>query len=275
MEQSTDRRADQGKMAVVCSASGGTGRTILTANLAVYLASQNQKVTVVDGDLQFGDLALALDIEPYSTILDAAKPVQKDRLQNFCIKHEKGFHVLAAPPRPELADLIDERQLSTIGASLKQDNDLVVVEAAAGLNDRSLAFIEQADDIFIVTTNGMAPLKNTSLMVEALQALGLKDKCSVVVNRATVKGKLAGQDFSDLFAVNELFYMPDDSSRVVTAMDTGRPFVIDHPKAEISKRIKLIGKTLLPAAQERSSASSRTFLHRLLRKTKAKPGDDK
>ncbi|MFK4998204.1 CpaE family protein [Bacillus sp. N9] len=80
------------------------GRTSLTVNLAVAFAKQGHKVAVIDGDLQFGDVAMHFNLKPSRTIYDWVKEAygrSNYSIDQYMDKHESGVYILAAPPRPE------------------------------------------------------------------------------------------------------------------------------------------------------------------------------
>jgi pilus assembly protein CpaE len=66
----------RGELIVVCSAKGGIGRTVMAVNLAVALTKKNIQVGVLDGDFQFGDVSLAMDLHPTFTIKDVVENLE-------------------------------------------------------------------------------------------------------------------------------------------------------------------------------------------------------
>src|SRR4051794_33800114 len=70
--------AELGRVIVTFSTKGGVGKSILATNLSVALASRSSKqVAIVDGDLQFGDVAVLLGIPPTHTTTDAAAAIDQ------------------------------------------------------------------------------------------------------------------------------------------------------------------------------------------------------
>src|SRR5688500_20272422 len=64
--------AKRGVLVTVCSAKGGCGKTTVATNLAAALADGGRhQVCLVDLDLAFGDVAIALQLFPAHTIADA------------------------------------------------------------------------------------------------------------------------------------------------------------------------------------------------------------
>ena len=98
------------------SPKGGTGKTVIATNLAAALAKHEAKRTLLlDLDLQFGDAAIMLGLEPEKTIYDlvvAPGELDSEKLAGYATKHTSGLDVLPAPLRPEDAELVTEAKLA-------------------------------------------------------------------------------------------------------------------------------------------------------------------
>src|SRR5581483_9715993 len=94
-----------GRIITVFSPKGGTGKTVIATNLAAALAKQDGRRTLLlDLDLQFGDAAIMLGLEPEKTIFDfvnAPGELDPDKLAGYTTKHKSGLDILPAPLRPE------------------------------------------------------------------------------------------------------------------------------------------------------------------------------
>lgn len=230
----------RGEMIAVCSAKGGIGRTTLTVNLAVALFKKNISISILDGDFQFGDIGLAMDLQSTLTIKDAVEEI--DRLDEFSLasflcNHESGVKVLQAPERPEYAELVTDEKLSKIIDLLLMQQDYVVVDTGVGLQERTLNFVEKADQILVVTNLEMAALKNTKLLLETLDILGFRDKVKIVINRATMESVIKAGDVPDILGEAEPIYLPNDFQIASQALNIGIPFVINQGKSELAKSV--------------------------------------
>ena len=86
---------------------------MIATNLAVTLASTKERTLLLDLDLQFGDAAIMLGLEPDKTIYDlvvAPGELDPEKLAGYTSKHPSGLDVLPAPIRPEDAELVTEAQ---------------------------------------------------------------------------------------------------------------------------------------------------------------------
>src|SRR5262249_9453176 len=101
--------ANKGPMIAVLGPKGGTGKTMTACNLAVGLADEGLRPIVVDLDLQFGDVGLALGLRPDRTIYDlvtAGGTLDAEKLDNFVTRHPSGASALLAPTRPDQAAVV-------------------------------------------------------------------------------------------------------------------------------------------------------------------------
>src|SRR5213075_1975897 len=111
---------------------GGTGKTVMATNLATACAKfEGRKTLLLDLDLQFGDAAIMMGIEPEKTIYDlvmARRELDTDALAGYVTAHSSGVHVLPAPLRPEDAELVTEERLGHLFAVAKESYDVVIVD---------------------------------------------------------------------------------------------------------------------------------------------------
>lgn len=242
---------------VICSAKGGVGRTVITTNLAVALCKNNMSVCVVDGDFQFGDICLAMDLKPTFTIKDVAEEISRSNsftLSSFLNSHESGVKVLAAPERPEYSDLITNDVIDETFNLLRPSWDFILVDTGVGLQEKSLQLIEKADRILLITNLEMATLKNTRLMQHTLDILGMKDKVQIVVNRATMDSVIQAADIPEILGASQPIYIPNDFQVSAQSLNIGIPFVSSHGKTELAK-------ALFKMAEQISTSKSTTTVH--------------
>lgn len=242
MEMHMEEKVEQkkGQILLFASAKGGVGKTVISVNIAVALATKGLTACIMDGSFQFGDVNLALDLQPKLTISDLVqdiKAVNSSSLTNYLLSHESGVKVLSAPLKPEYADLITSPSLQLITESLLNQYDYLIVDLAAGLSENNISFMELADKIFIVTDLEMAALKNTKNMLKTLEALGLTEKIQVVVNRADMESVIKYKDAAAVLEVEDLFYISNNFKIVSKSFNIGIPFVMNKPDEKISREI--------------------------------------
>jgi pilus assembly protein CpaE len=272
INQEEKRKQKRGEMIVVCSAKGGVGKTVLSVNLAVALSKKNIKIGLLDGDFQFGDVSLAMDLHPTFSIKDIIEDIEsldEYTLASYLIHHDTGVKVLAAPDRPEYADLITPKVTDKVCDLLLEKNDYLIVDTGVGLQETSLHLVEKADQILVVTNLEMSTLKNTKLMIETLETLGLQSKIQVVINRSTMESVIQATDVPEILGEESPIYIPNQFQMVSQSLNVGIPFVINQGKTDLSKSIFKMAEQL-SSRREISvfKSKSPSFLSSLFQKNK-------
>jgi pilus assembly protein CpaE len=230
--------APAGRLICVLGPKGGIGKTLTTSNLAVSLASDGAKVAVVDVDLQFGDVGLALGLRPEQTVFDLARSggaLDEEKLDAFLASHESGARVLLAPTRPDQAGAVSAEFLSTVYPTLRSMSDYVVVDTPPGFTPEVIASIDSSSDICLVGMLDSLSLKNTKLGLETLELMGYDlDRVRLVLNRADSRVGITPADVTEIVGRAPDVLVP--SSRDVTrSVNEGVPIVAAQPRSEAAK----------------------------------------
>ena len=181
---------------------GGTGKTLLATNLAVALAQRDLNVVLVDLDLQFGDIGLALGLSPERTLYDLMKagpPFDHEKVEAHMIRHTSGVKVLIAPTRPDQASAISIDYMRDIYASLRTMCDAVIVDTPPGFTPEVIATIDVSSAICMVGMLDSLSLKNTKLGLETLDLMGYDTgSVSLVLNRADSRVGITPEDVATI-----------------------------------------------------------------------------
>jgi pilus assembly protein CpaE len=176
-------------MICVLGPKGGTGKTLTSCNLSVALANGGQeRVVLVDLDLQFGDVGLALGLNPETTIHDLAKSsgsLDAEKVEDYLVQHSSGVRVLLAPVRPDHAGVVTVEFLRELYTILRSMADYVIVDTPPGFTPEVIASIDSSSHIVMVGMLDSLSLKNTKLGLETLELMGYKsERVRIVLNRA-------------------------------------------------------------------------------------------
>ena len=233
----------------VFSPKGGAGRTTIATNLALALHRETGgRVCLVDANLQFGDVGVLLNLNPKNrSMLDAVEGGEPDAeiTNSVVIDHSTGIRVLLAPPSPEGADLVTPQYLRTMVDHLRETHDFVVVDLPSALNDHSLAIMDAADQIVVLTALEITTIKNVRLFLEVADQLEYdRSKIRLVVNRSdSAQGiRIADVEASIRRSIDGMIV--SDGRLAVLAVNRGVPFVVSHPDGALSRDITKLARTL-------------------------------
>lgn len=248
------------KMVAVCSAKGGVGRTLISVNLAIALNKKNLNISLLDGDFQFGDVSLAMDLQPTFTIkeiIEELGTVESNSINGYLTVHQSGVKVLPSPEKPEYAELVTSDVLLKVVELLRKQSDYLVVDTGIGIQDQTVDVLEQSDTILIVTNLEMTALKSTQLMLETLDKLGLRDKVTLVVNRYDMESLIKAEDVPEMIGHKQVIYLPNNFKIASQSLNLGIPLVVGQSKSNLSKAIFKTAETIISNQQHTIEGSKK------------------
>jgi pilus assembly protein CpaE len=262
----SDDVADHEVIAVF-SPKGGAGRTTIATNLALALQRETGgRVCLIDANLQFGDVGVLLNLNPKNrSMLDAVEGGEPDGeiINSVVIDHSTGIRVLLAPPSPEGADLVTPAYLRKMLDQMRATHDFVVVDLPSALTDHSLAVMDAADQILVLTALEITTIKNVRLFLEVADQLEYdRSKLRLVINRAdTAQGiRIADVEASIRRPIDG--QIVSDGRLAVLAVNRGVPFVVSHPEGALSRDISKLARTLAGDAAAKDQPSRRGLFAR-------------
>jgi len=241
----------EGRIITVFSPKGGTGKTVTATNLATSFAKYAGKRTLLlDLDLQFGDAAIMLGIEPEKTIQDlvvAPGELDPEKLAGYTTRHSSGVDVLPAPIRPEDAELVTEQKLSRLLEVAKESYEVIVVDTSPFFHGPMLATLDRTDDLLLVCGLDVPTIKNVRLSLQTLQLLSFPtERIRVVLNRANSNVGMKRGEVEAALEAKIRFEVPSDRA-VPLAVNRSNPAVLSDPKSDFSRAMREMAKALLPA----------------------------
>src|SRR5918999_5353055 len=188
----TGQASTDGRILTVFSPKGGTGKTVMSTNLASAFAKHGGKKTLLlDLDLQFGDAAIMLGIEPDKTIYDlvvAPGELDTEKLAGYTTKHPSGLEVLPAPLRPEDAELVTEAKLGRLLEVARESFDVIVVDTSPFFHGPMLATLDRTDELLLLCLLDVPTVKNVKLSLQTLELLSFPhDRVRLVLRKTNTK----------------------------------------------------------------------------------------
>ena len=243
-----DGAGGAGRLWVFYGAKGGVGTTTMAINTAIALAKDlKQRAAVVDANLQFGDLRVFLDIGlDQKSIVDAiSEPeLDADLLRNIVVSHGSGIDLLLAPPTPESADIVVERQrqhpaaLTRLLNLLRRGWDYTLIDTAKTIDDFNLQLMDEADLIFVVLTADLSCLKNVRLVLETMENLGYeRGKVQLVLNRSNAYTGINIRNIEAALQRKIDHQVINEYRAAISALNSGEP-VMSRPDLPLARSIR-------------------------------------
>jgi len=230
---------------------GGTGKTLTACNLGVALAKAGARPAIVDIDLQFGDVGLALGLRPETTIYDlvlSGASIDASTVAHYLTRHESGLNVLLAPIRPDQAGAIRPELLRQVYDALREEHDFVIVDTPPSFTAEVIATIDAASDICVVGMLDALSLKDTKIGLETLALMGCNvDEVTLVLNRADTNVGISMRDVERLLGREPDVLVP--SSRAIPrAITDGQPIVLADEASQAARSFTSLAARYLQSA---------------------------
>ncbi|MDR3576363.1 MAG: response regulator [Anaerolineaceae bacterium] len=235
----------RGKVIAIYSPKGGTGATTIAVNFALALKAEDNKVALIDANMQFGDVAVLLNEQAKNSVLDLTPRVDeldKEVIEDVFINHAaSGIRVLAAPPRPEMAESVLADQFEKLIQYLRQIFTYIVIDAASYLTDVVLSGLESADQVILITTQDIPSIKNCSAFLSLADGIGIKrDRILFIMNRYDKRITISPERVGESLHQEIVTTIPFDDRMVSSSVNRGVPFMIDNKAHPIAKSIQTL-----------------------------------
>ena len=262
-------------MVTVLGPKGGTGKTLTACNVAVALALAGAQSVVVDLDLQFGDVGLALGFSPERTIYDLAVSggsIDGEKIEGFLARHPSGARALLAPLRPDQAAAVGPAFLRDVFAVLRAQYDVVIVDTPPAFTPEVISAVDISSELCVVGMLDALSLKDTKIGIETLEQMGYRPTdLTLVLNRADTNVGISPADVEQVLGRRPDILVPSDRA-IPRALTEGRPIVVAEPRASAAKAFTSLASRYLPTAVA-AAVNGAALLHsdsggrrRLLRK---------
>lgn len=226
------------------SGKGGVGKTTLVANIGASLAAMGKDVIVIDSNLTTPNLGLHLGIPLFPlTLHDVLKG--RANIKDVIYGHESGLKVV--PAGISLRDLrgADARDLPNALLDLLGNADIVLLDASAGLGRETLAAMESADEVLLITNPDLPAVTDVLKAAKLAEQMGTKVS-GVVVNRITgKKHEMNIYDIQSMLDDIELLGEISEDSNVQKAITERIPVVSHSPNSKASHEIRKIAASLI------------------------------
>lgn len=240
----------RGHLITVCSPSGGSGATVLATNLAVELAQlATGRVTIVDLDYRYGQVATLFDVEPNYTLADlcnSPEQLEQQIIDRALVKHQSGVHVLARPALFEQADTITASSCVGLLSTLLQFSEYVVTDGPSRFDVGAPSVLSFADYNLLVVQPLVPAIRSAARAIDAMRDNGTNlDNLRLICNRAgRENGYVSLEDLKETLNIKPFALIPCDWLPVSNAINLGEPLLMQGPKSKIRMAIAELAERL-------------------------------
>jgi flagellar biosynthesis protein FlhG len=231
----------------VASGKGGTGKSVVTASLAVLFAPRGRTL-LVDADFGVGNAHILQDVSPPATCVDVVEG--RLTVREALTPCGKSVDLLAAGSGvPRMAELSGyELHLLASGLrELEHEYRYVLIDSAAGVSHQTISLARASDVTLIVTTPDLTAMTDAYAFLKLLFAGRAGTRALLLVNRAS--GPDEAEEVTRRIArVGERFlgaaprcigWLPHDPAVSACVNRRGAPVHLE-PGAEVSRSLRRI-----------------------------------
>jgi pilus assembly protein CpaE len=231
-----------GRVITIASPKGGVGKTTVASNLALGLTGAAPQSTVlVDLDVQFGDVASALGLVPEYTLPDAVQgPASEDTmvLKTFLTQHPSGLYAVCGAESPAAGDTVTGADVTRLLTALAREFRYVVVDTAPGLSEQTLAALDRATDVVMLSSMDVPGVRGLRKALDVLRELCMIPAGRhVVMNLADAKGGLSVRDVETAIGTGVDVVIPR-SAAVPASTNQGVPILAGGRKDPAVKELR-------------------------------------
>lgn len=241
--QGTRPRAGHQKVVTVIKSEGGVGATSLLGQLAIRFAEQEAAVgrdaCLIDLDVQFGDAALQLGVQPvltFADLIEAGKRLDGELLRSVASQHKSGLRVISAPRDIMPLESLTSDQILSIVDLATAEFGTVFVDLPMNWTNWSLSLLARSDVVLMVTELRVPSLHRARRQLDLLASQDMHNlDVRVVLNRAE-KGlfrTLGPADAERVLKRPIAFSIGNDHETMSQTIDRGIPL------AEVKRKCSL------------------------------------
>lgn len=242
-----DEERDPGRVIAFFSPKGGSGATTAATNLAIHLHRLTGKRTLLaDLDLELGEIALLLGLNARFNFVDMVRNFHRmdaGLLASYIERHASGVHVLSAPYHPDSAEAVEADQIRKILHFLRQHYDYVVVDTSKSFSPATLATLEMAERVFLLSTADLPSLRNVKRSMPLLERItggGAPDRLQLVVNRYQPSDDISPEDIRRTLGIPVAWTLSNDYEAVINSITEGKPLVLGG-NSRYARDLKALG----------------------------------
>ncbi len=257
-----------GEVIALFSLKGGQGVTSLAVNVADQIQAllPRRKVLLLDLNLYMGEIGTYLDqpagYTPFDLLRDIER-VDENLLFSSLTRHPQGFYIMGAPEQINDAAQVRGEHVQQMLALLGDHFDYIVTDLPHSFADRTLAALEAAGQLLVVTIQDVAAIKSVQRSLELFSDLQYDHKIKIVLNRFSKYSEIGLKDLAHVLRRPVFAAVTNDYRRLSEATGKHRTVRQAHPKSRLHRDLRHLAGQLTGHLEQAGGARG---MKRLLRK---------
>lgn len=215
------------KVISVYSNKGGIGKTVIAVNLAKELAQVTKsKVALVDLNLQLGDVATFLNLNPIFDVSYVMKNFvgknEDEFLKSFEQYKDSSLYVLSDPTYIEQAERISPQEIVSLFRAMKKVFTYIIVDMSSAIDENSLKILDCSDLIFFTTIVNIPAIRNAQRCLNLFKSRHYpNDKVKIIVNRYMDNDEIKIEDIENTLGEKIYWKIPNNYFTIMDAINKG------------------------------------------------------
>jgi len=254
----------------VASGKGGVGKTNISLNLAICLASSGKRVILIDADLGLGNLDIMMNLNSRYNLSHVI--AGRKSLDQIIRVGPAGVEVICGGSGLEdMANLtpFQHQRLISEFNRLQERSDVILIDTGAGINRNIVGFCMASDHTLVITTPDPAAMTDAYAMIKVLAARKYTGRISLLVNMANSieEGKKIYRRIAQV--ASRFLEQPVYEAGILfrdeclqASVSLQQPVVLAYPKSPFSRGLRTISSRLTNTAP--SNAAGDGFFRKVV-----------
>lgn len=216
----------RGKVLGFLSVKGGCGATTVSCHVAQELhAVTNLEVLLADFDLESGIIGFLTKAHTRYTLMDAADNIQRLDMsfwKAIVSNGIPGVEVVPAPSAGSTRIYRDPEDYRNLIRFMRANYDWTVADLGRGMNYVSMAVLQEADELYLVSGQDVSTLHQTKQLISCIRERGFPDhRLHVVMNRMPKRSEITLEDIDLMLGINVYSTIQSDYGALYDALAAG------------------------------------------------------
>jgi septum site-determining protein MinD len=232
-----------GRIISVISGKGGVGKTTVTANLGVMLASRNKNTVIVDCNISTSHLGMHFGLPPQRTNLNDVLRGEKT-IEEAPFYHKSGVKIIPASLSKSDLEGVDMVYLRPIVKQLGDTHDFVLLDSAPGFERHAHSAMISSKEAIVVTTADLPSVIDVVRCTEVLDEMGVTPLGIVINMRGRGKKEMTNSEIEDLTGLKIIQEIPFDRN-MQKAINARLPITIRDKRSKSSRAMMSLADKII------------------------------